>query len=50
MDASPKPVAVSEDYFEKLDKDRKEKLRVELQEDLAKQKLREKAIEPASSD
>ena len=35
IDASPKPIEVGEDYFEKLDKARKEKLRIELQEDLA---------------
>lgn len=41
IDASPKPVEVGEDYFEKLDKARKEKLRIELQEDLAIQKQKE---------
>ena len=38
IDASPKPVEVASDYFEKLDKDRKEMLRIQLQEDLAIQK------------
>lgn len=41
IDASPKPVEAPEDYFEKLDLDRKEKLRKELQDDLAVQKQRE---------
>ena len=41
IDASPAPVVVPEDYFEKLDKARKEKLRRELQHDLAEQKKKE---------
>lgn len=35
IDANPPPVKVSEDYFEKLDRVRNEKLRKQLQEDLA---------------
>lgn len=41
VDAAPKPVEVAEDYFEKLDKQRKEKLRKELQDDLAIQKQKD---------
>lgn len=41
IDACPKPVEVSADYFEKLDRERKEKLRKELQDDLAAQKRKE---------
>ena len=41
IDASPAPVTVPEDYFEKLDKERKERLRKELQQDLAEQKKKE---------
>jgi len=41
IDASPAPVTVSEDYFEKLDAERKERLRKELQQDLAEQKKKE---------
>ena len=35
IDASPAPVTVATDYFEKLDRERKERLRKQLQEDLA---------------
>ena len=41
IDACPKPIEVSPDYFEKLDRERKEKLRKELQDDLAAQKRKE---------
>ena len=41
IDANPKPVEVGADYFEKLDFQRKEKLRKQLQDDLALQKQRE---------
>ena len=43
IDAAPKPEKVPADYFESLDRARKEKLRVQLQEDLAAQKQRELA-------
>ena len=41
VDAAPKPIEVSPDYFEVLDRQRKEKLRLELQNDLAIQKKKE---------
>lgn len=41
IDAAPKPIEVSPDYFEVLDRQRKEKLRLELQNDLAIQKKKE---------
>ena len=41
IDASPAALRVPEDYFEKLDRERKEKLRKELQQDLAEQKKKE---------
>mgnify|MGYP006893286104 CR=1 FL=1 len=41
IDANPPAPQVPADYFEKLDKDRKELLRKQLQDDLAAQKKKE---------